>query len=278
MPGCVLPVRTGVGAFLLLGACVTAPAAPPVEPVAVVEPVDEAPPDPVSLIEPVTVDPAPIESVYDGPPVPSVKPSVSYAIPVSDLFTPDVVLKICPKFNVVNAPPSGDDRSLEDYSPFVRVDHSVTLVVSPTNDACLSSGFGLRRGRPHKGLDLQSRPARMVHAGGDGTVLEAGFHRSFGHMVVIDHGKDVHTRYAHLAAIDPGIRAGEAVEFGAPLGRQGRTGQATAVHVHYEILLGNYNTRKRSFGLTAVDPFAYPFVGGHVPPPIEAKTDSGLGD
>jgi murein DD-endopeptidase MepM/ murein hydrolase activator NlpD len=145
------------------------------------------------------------------------------------------------------------------YRPFVRVNDAVRLATSPVSGACLTSGFGPRGGGRHKGIDLQTRPAAMVRAAAAGRVREAEFRPDYGWQVVIDHGAGVFTRYAHLAALEPGVVAGVEAPFGLALGVMGNTaGYAIPVHLHYEVLVGDYETQKKSFGLTPLDVFGLP--------------------
>lgn len=170
-------------------------------------------------------------------------------------YLPDAFLTVC-NMSVSNRPDVDPRGYVKDYSPLIVVD-GIVLASAPTNNACISSGFGPRAGRLHKGLDLQSKPASMVFSGGPGVIREVGTASGFGKFVVIDHGSGVFTRYAHLASIDPAIQEGRAIGFGQPLGPMGRTGNATAIHLHYEVLTGMWGPRE-SYGLEASDPLSWP--------------------
>ncbi|MEM9740586.1 MAG: M23 family peptidase, partial [Pseudomonadota bacterium] len=66
-----------------------------------------------------------------------------------------------------------------------------------------------------------------------------------------------------LARLESGIAEGTAVEFGAPLGPMGNTASyPIPVHLHFELLLGDYETQAASFGLTPRSPFDFPYVSG----------------
>ncbi|MEO1787626.1 MAG: peptidoglycan DD-metalloendopeptidase family protein [Pseudomonadota bacterium] len=182
-------------------------------------------------------------------------------MPVSQLFTPDPVVKLCPRMTISNAPRADGELGIVGYRPFVMAEGSVPLAVMPTNGACFSSGFGQRRGRQHKGLDFQARPPSMVHAAAAGRILEAGYRDDYGFQVVIDHGAGVHTRYAHLQAFEPGVDVGADIPFGQPLGMMGNSASySIPVHLHYEVLIGDYDTPKKSFGLQAVTIFRFPYI------------------
>ena len=176
-------------------------------------------------------------------------------------FTPDETLRVCSGIHVSNAPRVDRHGYVKDYKPFVRVEHGAVIAVSPVKDACITSGFGWRGRKLHKGADLQSPRANMVHAGGSGVIREAGYHRDYGNYILIDHGGGVFTRYAHLADFQSGVRVGAYAPLGSPLGMMGSTGGSTrAIHLHYELLVGDYHTNKRSFGLLARNVFDYPYV------------------
>lgn len=175
-------------------------------------------------------------------------------------FKPDYYLYACtPNFS--NRPSTDSNGRILNYDALV-VAKGVILAASPVNGACMTSGFGPRYGSMHKGIDLQARPAVPIYSAAPGRVLEVSQQSGFGYQVLIGHGNGVYTRYAHLAYFDEGLAPGQKIGFGQPLGMMGRTGNATAIHVHYEILTGNYNTPKKSWGLKANNPLDFPRWSG----------------
>ena len=101
-------------------------------------------------------------------------------------------------------------------------------------DGNISSGFGGRGAGRHAGVDILAAGGTPVRASERGTVAYAGSGmRGYGNAVVIDHGGGVTTLYGHLDAIR--VESGDAVPAGAVIGTVGRTGNATAYHVHFEI-------------------------------------------
>ena len=175
-------------------------------------------------------------------------------------FMPDYYLYAwTPSFS--NRPVTDASGRVLSYNALVEV-NGVILAAAPVNNACMTSGFGPRFGRMHKGIDLQAKPAVPVYSAGPGRVLEVSQQSGFGYQVLISHGNGVYTRYAHLAYFAEGLRTGQKIGFGQPLGMMGRTGNATAIHVHYEILTGNYSTPRKSFGLEARNPLDYPRWAG----------------
>lgn len=173
-------------------------------------------------------------------------------------FQPDANLYLCPSSTVTNAFEADEGNRVLNFNPIILVDGKVVMTPVPVNGACMTSGFGTRFGRTHKGLDVQAPPPAQIYAAAPGIIREADFSTGFGNYVVIDHGQNVFTRYAHMARFEPGVVAGRKIGFGQPLGIMGQSGNATGIHLHLEVLTGNYNNPKRSFGLTARDPLSFP--------------------
>jgi murein DD-endopeptidase MepM/ murein hydrolase activator NlpD len=111
----------------------------------------------------------------------------------------------------------------------------------PLNASVLTSGFGTRHHpilgvvRRHSGADLAAALGTPVKAPSPGVVMAAQWQGGYGLLVVVDHGRGVQTRYAHLSqvAVVPGQRVG----LGDTLGYVGATGLATGPHLHYEMRL-----------------------------------------
>jgi murein DD-endopeptidase MepM/ murein hydrolase activator NlpD len=102
----------------------------------------------------------------------------------------------------------------------------------------ITSYFGERRSyyntsEFHKGIDIKAELGERVIAAADGTVIFADKQSGFGRVVIIDHGYRFVTLYAHLSELL--VRKGDAIEAGTPVGRVGRSGNATGVHLHFEI-------------------------------------------
>lgn len=171
-------------------------------------------------------------------------------------FRPNTHLRVCFR-RLSNAPDLDSTLFVRGYNPLVLARGKVLLAAAPVNDACMSSGFGPRHGRQHKGLDLSGDRHDAVFAAGPGIVREAGWGRGYGRYVVIDHGHGVYTRYAHLQSIADGVRPGSVLGFGETLGAMGSSGNSTGVHLHYEVLSGEWGPKK-AFGLTAHNPLDLP--------------------
>ncbi|MFC2953549.1 M23 family metallopeptidase [Marinicaulis aureus] len=147
-------------------------------------------------------------------------------------------LSLCPGVVISNAPATGGDMRIANYDPQATV-NGASLWRAPV-DACVSSGFGPRRGGAgsfHHGVDLYTGRPAPVFAGGEGVIEAVETIRGYGKTVMIRHGRGVETRYAHLSAYAPGLKRSKRVSKGELIGRTGDTGNATAIHLHYEILV-----------------------------------------
>jgi murein DD-endopeptidase MepM/ murein hydrolase activator NlpD len=195
--------------------------------------------------------PPPVE--YPQGPVGPEAPSLRAA---QGAFQPDYFLYACtPSFS--NRPDTDRSGRILGYDALIVV-KGVVLAAAPVNGACMTSGFGPRFGSMHKGIDLQAKPAVPVYSAGPGRILEVSEQTGFGYQVLIGHGNGVYTRYGHLAYFAEGLAPGQKIGFGQPLGLMGQTGNATAIHLHYEVLTGNYNTPRKSWGLQANNPLDFP--------------------
>ncbi|MNZ94643.1 Murein hydrolase activator NlpD precursor [compost metagenome] len=96
----------------------------------------------------------------------------------------------------------------------------------------MSSSYGQRWGRTHKGIDLVSSN-RSILASDDGVVTFAGTKSGYGNCIIIDHKNGYQTLYGHLSKIS--VKKGEIIEKGSKIGVMGSTGRSTGTHLHFEI-------------------------------------------
>ncbi|MDA8234368.1 MAG: peptidoglycan DD-metalloendopeptidase family protein [Clostridia bacterium] len=98
----------------------------------------------------------------------------------------------------------------------------------------VTSKYGWRWGRPHKGIDIDGRTGDPVGASAAGRVIRSGWYAAYGKTVDIDHGNGYVTRYAHFSTVN--VKAGEQVDKGELVGRVGTTGNATGSSLHFEVI------------------------------------------
>ncbi|MGB2711629.1 MAG: peptidoglycan DD-metalloendopeptidase family protein [Conexibacter sp.] len=85
----------------------------------------------------------------------------------------------------------------------------------------------------HPGIDIGVPAGTPIRAGGDGTVILAGWTSGYGNYTCIDHGGSVSTCYAHQSAIHVGV--GQRVSQGQIIGLVGCTGLCFGDHLHFEV-------------------------------------------
>jgi len=191
-------------------------------------------------------------------PSPPIAPAAGEAPAIAQAVAFEKQLSLCPRMKIENAPAADASLHVAKYTPVVDV-KGVRIATFPSRGACMSSGFGKRGDRLHKGLDYHAEDGAPILAAGAGQVVEMKYREDYGNMIVIDHGGGVFTRYAHLASFGRGLSPGVGVAAGEQIGLMGNTASyRIPMHLHYELLLGDYNTPKGSFGLAPADPLSFP--------------------
>jgi murein DD-endopeptidase MepM/ murein hydrolase activator NlpD len=105
----------------------------------------------------------------------------------------------------------------------------------PVYRAKLTSEFGRRWGGFHPGTDMVSEQSGIVSSD-NGKIIFAGWKTGYGNCIIIDHQNGYSTLYGHLSKIL--VTEGELVQKGDKIGIMGSTGNATGVHLHFEIRKG----------------------------------------
>lgn len=111
----------------------------------------------------------------------------------------------------------------------------------------LSSGYGWRWGRLHKGIDIAAPVGTPIFAAASGEVISAGWNSGgFGNLVKLKHLDGSMTLYAHNSRIL--VSNGQKVNQGQQIAEMGNTGFSTGSHLHFEIHAKNRGV---------VDPLAF---------------------
>lgn len=129
--------------------------------------------------------------------------------------------------------------------------------ILPAPGSMLSSRFSRARLHPihnrvlpHEGIDLSAPEGTPINAAAKGVVTWASFMPGLGLAVRIDHGYGYQTRYGHASKLL--VRVGQRVERGDVIALVGKTGLATAAHVHYEVRVGGKAVNPMDFVLKAI--------------------------
>ncbi len=106
----------------------------------------------------------------------------------------------------------------------------------PTESRVLTSNFGARWGRQHKGLDIKVYIGDTIRAAFAGKVRIVRYEgRGYGKYVVIRHYNGLETIYGHLSA--QLVTENQEVQAGDAIGLGGNTGRSTGSHLHFETRL-----------------------------------------
>jgi len=103
----------------------------------------------------------------------------------------------------------------------------------------ITSGFGQRvhpilgTVRMHTGVDMHAEYGTSIVSGAAGVVVWAGWRDGYGNTVIIDHGNQYATLYAHQSVVH--VSVGQRVEAGQAVGAVGSTGMSTGPHLHFEV-------------------------------------------
>jgi murein DD-endopeptidase MepM/ murein hydrolase activator NlpD len=100
-------------------------------------------------------------------------------------------------------------------------------------EGSVSSTFGRRRSGWHRGIDIKASQGAVIFAAAPGLVVTSGTEPRYGRVVKIEHDDGFVTVYAHNE--ENLVQRGMRVAAGDPIATIGRTGRATAYHLHFEI-------------------------------------------
>ncbi|MEM0980266.1 MAG: M23 family metallopeptidase, partial [Cyanobacteria bacterium P01_H01_bin.58] len=102
----------------------------------------------------------------------------------------------------------------------------------------LTSGYGWRWGRMHRGIDVAGPVGTPIFAAAPGVVTRSGWNSGgYGNLVEIRHSDGSMTRYAHNSRNV--VESGQQVTQGQKIAEMGSTGYSTGPHLHFEIHLPN---------------------------------------
>jgi murein DD-endopeptidase MepM/ murein hydrolase activator NlpD len=114
----------------------------------------------------------------------------------------------------------------------------------PVNGS-VTSGFGMRWGRMHEGIDIAVPSGTPIQAAAAGTVAIAAPTGGYGNYTCINHSAGLSTCYAHQSSYAVGV--GDSVGQGEVIGSVGCTGSCFGDHLHFEVRVNG----------AAVDPMGY---------------------
>lgn len=135
------------------------------------------------------------------------------------------------------------------------------FIRAPVEFSRISSSFNPRRRHPilntiraHRGVDYAAPRGTPVKAAGDGKIIFRGVKGGYGNAIILQHGSNITTLYAHMSSFDSKARFGQRVVQGQTIGYVGSTGLATAAHLHYEYRLNGVYRNPRTVELPQAQP------------------------
>jgi murein DD-endopeptidase MepM/ murein hydrolase activator NlpD len=125
----------------------------------------------------------------------------------------------------------------------------------------ISSSFNPNRKHPvlnkivaHKGTDYAAATGTPIRASGDGKIIKANYSSTYGNVVVIQHGENIRTLYAHMSKFSKYTKVGNRINQGQVIGYVGATGRVTGPHLHYEFQVNGVHKNPQTVKLPTADP------------------------
>jgi murein DD-endopeptidase MepM/ murein hydrolase activator NlpD len=119
----------------------------------------------------------------------------------------------------------------------------------------------LGKKRPHRGVDYAAKTGTPIKAAGDGKVIFRGRKGGYGNTVVLQHGGNITTLYAHMSKFRRGVSSGSRVKQGQIIGYVGATGLATGPHLHYEFRINGSHRNPLTVKLPDAEPIPAKYKG-----------------
>ena len=126
------------------------------------------------------------------------------------------------------------DKAIQHSDEVARLDEAARapLFTKPAEGA-FTSGFGMRWGSMHNGIDIANTPGTPIRAVAAGTVIDSGPAQGFGNWIRIRHEDGSISVYGHMQSLY--VAVGEVVQPGQLIAGMGSEGFSTGSHLHFEI-------------------------------------------
>lgn len=131
---------------------------------------------------------------------------------------------------------------------------------APLSFSRISSNFNPNRRHPvlntiraHRGVDYAAPSGTPIKAAGDGKIIFRGVKGGYGNTIILQHGGNITTLYAHMSNFNRKARSGR-VKQGQVIGYVGQTGLASGPHLHYEYRKNGVHKNPRTVSLPDAAP------------------------
>jgi murein DD-endopeptidase MepM/ murein hydrolase activator NlpD len=135
--------------------------------------------------------------------------------------------------------------AIDNYGSDYSSERPSRMFAWPVDHGEISSGFGIRNGTMHDGVDIAAPIGTAVHAAESGIVIYSGRLRGYGNVIIVRHDDHYVTVYGHNSSNL--VREGDTVSRGQVIASIGDSGRTTGANLHFEVRRDN----------TARNPLAY---------------------
>lgn len=129
-----------------------------------------------------------------------------------------------------------DNKTINPYKDItttfpIKITFTDSTYTSPIKkEKVITSRYGWRRGRAHRGIDIDLITGDSVVAMLDGIVRVAKYDSGLGRCVIIRHDNGLETIYGHLSRYV--VKANDTIKRGQLIGKGGNTGNSRGSHLH----------------------------------------------
>lgn len=126
------------------------------------------------------------------------------------------------------------DKAVQHAEEVARLDEAARAPLSAKPaDGAFTSGFEMRWGSMHTGIDIANVPETPIRAVEAGTVVDSGPAQGYGQWIRILHEDGSISVYGHMQSLY--VAVGEKVQAGQTIAGMGNLGFSTGTHLHFEI-------------------------------------------
>ncbi len=144
---------------------------------------------------------------------------------------------------------------------------SKAFIRAPLDFTRVSSNFNPNRKHPilntiraHRGVDYAAPKGTKIKASGDGKIIFRGVKSGYGNVIILQHGDNITTLYAHMSGFNSAFKLGDRVKQNQVIGYVGSSGLATAPHLHYEYRVNGIHKNPRTVKLPQAQPIKKEYV------------------
>jgi len=154
-----------------------------------------------------------------------------------------------------------DKNGLSNYFTPEGNNMSKAFLRAPLDFTRVSSNFNPNRKHPilntiraHRGVDYAAPKGTKIKASGNGKITFKGVKSGYGNVIILQHGDNITTLYAHMSDFNSTLKTGQRVEQNQVIGYVGSSGLATAPHLHYEYRIDGIHKNPRTVELPQAKP------------------------